>query len=174
VYTKPREETNRAEQLRTGSTSVAHEPPGIPGSADASDSGRRHGLDSSTDAFVGRLLFVAPVFGSGWDVIAMDAAHARATFVVPPPFHVRLERIWTEQGERRGGVARIMENGHPYDDYYVVFSIRHEGMWNFSSRMGMHTITIGPEAPTHGALGRPVLDRGAPRLSGCAEIRAAM
>jgi hypothetical protein len=124
------------------------------------------GLDESAITFVGRTLKVTPIYGWGWD----GNPEAPAP---PAPFHLRLQRLWFMLGERRGGVGRIEERGHPYDGKWVVFSTRHQGTFNFTTSPGPHNISIAAAEPMDNDDGRPVVKRRDDDAGGYAEIIAA-
>ena len=121
------------------------------------------GLDESTFAFVGAILSVSPIYGWGW--VGNPEAPAP-----PSPFRLRLRRIWSAFGERRGGGGVIEERGHPYDGTWVVFSTRHQGTFNFTTSPGHYNLEICLAEPVENDKGWPVTGCDA---HGYAEIVAA-
>jgi len=121
------------------------------------------GLDESTDAFVGPLLDVRPFYGWGWDGNVEAPA-------APESFRVRLHRIWRERGDRRGGVGLVQEPGHRYHGYWVLFSTRHEGTFNFTSAPGHYNVSLSETEPVDNSSGWPVAAAGGDHAAGYAEI----
>ena len=107
-------------------------------------------LDDSTEAFLGKTLSVDPFHGYGWT----EAYAEREEFShrdIPPPasFVIRLERLWGNKDDsRRGGVGRVESPGHPLDGMWLVFSTRHEGVYNFTDRLGDYNTDLSSVEPT--------------------------
>ena len=102
-------------------------------------------LEESCERYAGRTLVVEPVDGHGW------THEARNSFAdnwgVPPPFHVRVLRLYRYRGFLRGVVARISEPGFLYDGFWLVSETRYLGVYNFTSRWSLHNLLICPEEP---------------------------
>lgn len=125
------------------------------------------GLTQQCKAYVGRCVFVRPIYGWGW--CRTDAGAPQLTYheaAGPPPFHARIASFFEYDGELRGAAAVIDEPGHSLHGFHTVFSTRHVGEFDFTARVGHYNIEIGPDI-------RPdswphVV--GSPALAGFAEI----
>ena len=89
-------------------------------------------LEDACARYVGRVLSVQPQNGHGWFHQGEEASTERRR--VPPPFHVRVVRVYTYLGERRGVLGRVVEPGFKYDGFWLVSVTRHKGTWNFTDR----------------------------------------
>jgi len=62
----------------------------------------------------------------------------------PAPFSATVTGFFEFDGELRGGTALIDQPGHPYEGWHVVFSTRHQGIFDLRSDPGDFNLTIGP------------------------------
>lgn len=111
---------------------------------------QRTELAQECDASIGRVLTVQPIYGYGWYHEAK--AGGPKAYEVPEPFHVRVQRIYTYLGERRGIVGRITEPDFIYDEFWLVSMTRHVGIWNFTDRPAQSNLLICPDTPLEGAV----------------------
>jgi hypothetical protein len=118
-------------------------------------------LDESTALFIGKTLRVQPVHGYGWsEHRATGAGYTHTSIQVPLPFALRLIRLWSYEGDaRRGGVGRVESPGHPLDTL-VTFSTRHEGLFNFTDKVGHYNIDMSSIEPTEESRGWPITPVG--------------
>jgi hypothetical protein len=130
-------------------------------------------LEESCERYAGRTLVVEPLYGHGW---RHEAGNPFAdNWGVPPPFHVRVLRLYRYRGDLRGIVARISEPGFMYDGFWLVSVTRYQGTYNFTSRWTLHDLLICPEEPIEDRSDEfrtwPVTDpRGYPKTTGCGSI----
>jgi hypothetical protein len=120
------------------------------------------GLDDSALLYIGQILEVRPIYGWGWTRNVEEPAP-------PSKFWIRLSRLWSYQGERRGGVGQVQQPHHPFDGFWVVFSTRHAGTFNFADRPAHYNVTIGPNVPVDHS-GWPSMTGDDPHVTGFAEI----
>ena len=118
------------------------------------------GLDRSTEAYLGQTLEVRPFYGYGWSENRLVNDHyVHFGISVPLPFAMQLIRLWSFlEVERRGGVGRVATPGHPFDQFWVVFSTRHLGEFNFNDKQGHYNLDISPIEPSEST------DDGWPRI----------
>ena len=121
------------------------------------------GLDDSVLPYVGRMLEVRPFYGWGWNGNVEEPAP-------PAEFMMRLVRLWSTQGERRGGVGRVEQPGHPFDGFWVVFSTRHVGTFDFADKPAHYNMSISPNVPVDRDDGWPAMDGAPPHVAGYAQI----
>jgi hypothetical protein len=127
------------------------------------------GLAESTKEFIGQLLHVDPHYGYGWARVGEGlSVVVEEKFESVRPFNIRLLKLFSFDGELRGGVARVEEPGHKYDNNYVVFSTRHEGTFDFEKSIGHYDISTGSVEPFGDW---PLFPRDSPGVIGFAEIR---
>lgn len=88
------------------------------------------------------------------------------------PFYIRLLRFWDYQGKRYGGIAKIEERRLWCNNFWVIFSISRTGNYNFTDQIGQFSVHIGPEEPVFWNGIWPRFEKGSPRFSGLAEIKA--
>ncbi len=103
-------------------------------------------LDAACDEYVGCELVVEPHYGYGW----FHQGTPLRDPAVPPPFHIRVVRVYSYQGERRGVLARVAEPGAGYDGFWMVGMTRHLGIWNFTDRPAAYNLLLCPEEPVPG------------------------
>jgi hypothetical protein len=120
------------------------------------------GLDDSVLPYVGRMFEVRPIYGWGWEGNVEQPAP-------PTEFAMRLLRLWSVQGERRGGVGQVEQQGHPFDGFWVVFSTRHVGTFNFEDKPAHYNIAISPNAPVDQG-GWPSMAGTPPHVAGYAQM----
>jgi hypothetical protein len=121
------------------------------------------GLDDSALPYVGRTFDVQPFYGWGWQGNVEEPGP-------PAEFSMRLVRLWSTQGERRGGVGRVEHSGHSFDAFWVVFSTRHVGTFNFTDKPAHYNISISPNEPVDAPSGWPFMAGHPPHMSGYAYI----
>ena len=93
-------------------------------------------LSDDVLAYIGKPISVGPVHGWGW-----SAAQPRS-------FQMRLLELCRDpNGHIRGGLGRIETRGHAFDEHWVVFSLRHRGVWNFSTNRGHFDVCLYSERP---------------------------
>ena len=66
---------------------------------------------------------------------------------IPPNFRVVLSEITTYKGQRKGGIAQVVNPGHIFHLRYVSFGCRHYGEYNLTDKSGVFTLTIMPQYP---------------------------
>ena len=129
-------------------------------------------LVPETKNLVGKLLEISPMYAEGW--IRSDEEEQRLDYedvLNAGSFHARLTSLWEWQGELRGGIARVEQDGHPYDSYWVVFWT----MWVVTYSLGgpghcRIDVQIGPDEPRFRD-DWPHIESGVPRFSGHVQIR---
>lgn len=104
-------------------------------------------LEAACDEYLGRTLIVEPHYGYGW---SHPPSGPFGDHGVPTPFHLRVERVYSYKGERRGVVARVTEPGFVYDGFWLVSMTRHVGVWNFTDRPATYNLLLCPEEPVEG------------------------
>jgi hypothetical protein len=104
-------------------------------------------LEAACDDYVGRTLIVEPHYGYGW---YHPPGGPFGDHGVPTPFHLRVERVYSYKGERRGVLARVAEPGFVYDGFWLVSMTRHIGVWNFTDRPATYNLLLCPEEPVEG------------------------
>ncbi len=87
-------------------------------------------LDETALRRVGEFLLVECVYAWGW------SKKNTGTVEIVRPLRTKLVELWDFDGERRGGIGQVQDPEHPCDGYWVVFSTRHAGVWNFDDRFG--------------------------------------
>ena len=123
-------------------------------------------LDASTESYRGRPIAVTPIHGIGW------SSRVASTIEVPGPFRARLVRFWTYRGQRLGGIARIEQPEHSFDNQWLTFSIRHSGSFDFDTRIADYSVSISPTEPALTEEGWPRFSAGLDEAQGFATIRA--
>ena len=121
------------------------------------------GLDESTLDSVGDLLVIKTNYGYGWSKKDSDDLDPIANF------HLRLMYLWADSGKLRGGVGKIEEAGHEADGQWVIFSTRHVGHYNFTTKLSQYNLSIGREVPVKNDNGWPLVST-AKLYSGWGEI----
>jgi hypothetical protein len=133
------------------------------------------GLDETSEKYVGKLLYVSPFYGWGWGESYWENGQLKNRGIEePPPFRVRVTRLFSYQAVKRGALARIEEKGYPYDGYWVVFSTRTVGVYSFE-KLGYYNIDLHKEKPTKDKDGWPVqesVEKAAGSMGGFASIIA--
>jgi hypothetical protein len=112
------------------------------------------GLSDRTEASLGRMLEVTPVYGMGWWYNNEPAGKSRP-IDVPGPFLVRLAQLFHSRGERRGGIARVETPGHELQHQWLIFSTRHEGSYDFDDHVAYYNLDFTPDEPTDSLDGWP-------------------
>jgi hypothetical protein len=69
-------------------------------------------------------------------------------------------------------VGRVEEPWHKYDAFWIVFSLRVQGTFDFDTQTGHFNILLGSHEPVDNAEGWPVF-REAASVSGFAKIQGA-
>jgi len=106
------------------------------------------GLDESCKRYLGSLIVVKPVYGWGW--LRLDAPEIPVPAEingVPRPFHCRIKDFFYFQDELRGAAGNIEEVGHTYDGFWVIFSTRVIGTYNFTDNLPYCDIQVGSTTP---------------------------
>jgi hypothetical protein len=104
-------------------------------------------LQAGCERYVGRTLIVEPHYGYGW---AHPPGGPFGDHGTPPPFHVRVGRVYSYLGERRGILARVTEPGFVSDGFWLVSMTRHLGEWNFTDRPANYNLLLCPDEPAEG------------------------
>jgi len=104
-------------------------------------------LEAACEEYAGRTLIVEPLYGYGW---CHPPGGPFGDHGTPTPFHIRVERLYTYKGERRGVLARVTEPGFVYDGFWLVSMTRHLGEWNFTDRPANYNFLLCPEEPVEG------------------------
>ncbi len=126
------------------------------------------GLSEACRRYIGHRVLISPFYGYGWSRLDPDAPRlSYEEMAGPPSFHARLAEFFEHDGELRGATAIIDEPGHRYHGCHTVFSTRHVGEFDFTTRVGHYNIEIGPSI--HEGAWPHVA--GSPALMGFAEIR---
>jgi hypothetical protein len=135
-----------------------------------------HGLDETADASVGQLLEVRPFHGYGWgESHLIGQTYSHKDIPAPPPFKVRVKRLWSYGDvKRRGGVGQVESPGHPLDGLWLIFSTRHAAHYNFTDKIGAYNTDLSSLEPSaSNAEGWPIIPNGTlakTGYSGWAEI----
>ncbi len=95
----------------------------------------KEGLDETCESYIGKFLIVYPIYGWGWEGNE-EAPNP------PHSFKFRLERIWWNEGIRRGGIGIIEDPNHKYNGFVIIFDLRHYGGFNFTTKTGQYNIEI--------------------------------
>lgn len=98
------------------------------------------GFDDDALTSVGQVLRFNTHYGHGW--IGTESWDA-----VPESFSARLLRFYEYQGNRRGGVAKIAQQGHRCDGLWVMFATRHIGTFNFTDHVAHCNIALLADNP---------------------------
>lgn len=98
------------------------------------------GLSNSTLAAINNLLHFKTKPGHGW-------IGTPTPYDCPEPFQARLQRFFYWRGNRRGGVARVEQPGHPCDGYWAIFATRHLGTFDFHAQTEHFNVAILSAAP---------------------------
>lgn len=122
------------------------------------------GLDDSTETAIGSVLRVEPFYGWGW------SSDTQNRIDVPEPFCIRLLRLYSLQGKRVGGVGKVESPSHKFEGYWVVFSIRHVGQYNFVDHVDDYNVQVGPQEPSNDGAGLPLMRDEKPHFTGFAQI----
>jgi hypothetical protein len=114
------------------------------------------GLDESAEKCVGVLLTVKPFYGWGWSETSIESGRIKqAPIEVPPPFQVRVTRVWHFQDVRRGFVGKIEEKDSPLNGRWVTLSARHQQSYRITEP-GHYNIEIDASEPTENKDGWPI------------------
>lgn len=104
-------------------------------------------LERVCEEYVGRTLIVEPYYGHGW---YHPSGGPFGDHEIPPPFHFRIERLYSYKGEGRGVLAHVTEPGFVYHGFWLVSMTRHLGKWNFTDRPANYNLLLCPEEPIEG------------------------
>lgn len=103
------------------------------------------GLSEASRGYLDQLLVATPTYGWGWSrVMPSEPALNFGQMSGPAPFRMRVLGFFDFQGELRGAKAKIEEPGHSCDGWFVGFSTRHAGEFDFETRVPVCNISIGP------------------------------
>ena len=102
-------------------------------------SARASGLLKRTLGCVGHLLEFCTIPGWDW--------HGPRKGSVPASFRARLLEIVEYNGKRIGGIARVEASRHQFDGWYVQFSLRHVGTYDFVGKCGAYCISLSRHPP---------------------------
>ena len=98
------------------------------------------GLSENAVAAIGKLLIFKTYYGHGW-IGTTNLYHP------PEPFVARLLRFFYWRKNRRGGVARVEQSGHPCDGMWAMFATRHIGIFDFDTQIEHYNVAILKTAP---------------------------
>jgi hypothetical protein len=104
-------------------------------------------LEDACEQYVGCTLVAEPHYGFDW---YHPPGGPFGDHGAPTPFHLRVERLYSYMGERRGMVARVTESGFVYDGFWLVGMTRHLGVWNFANRPATYNLLLCPDEPAEG------------------------
>jgi len=130
------------------------------------------GLEESCKSYLGSLVAVKPVYGWGWSRLdAPEIPVPAEVNGVPRSFHCRIKDFFYFQGELRGAVGSIEEQGHIYDGLWIIFSTRVVGIHNFTDLLPHCDVQIGPVVP---AGEWPEFTSGSPIVNGYGFVGASL
>lgn len=107
-------------------------------------------LESVVEGHLGSILEVRCQYGWGW------SKKGAGTVEVPPPFQMKLNELWAQGEDIRGGIGEIV-GSHPYSGKTVIFSTRHVGTFNFDTKIATYNISIGDSVRGYSERGWPLL-----------------
>ena len=102
-------------------------------------------LSNASRDYTGKLLRAMPTYGWGW--CRLNPNEPRLSYEEasgPKDFHMRVLGFFEHEGKLRGAKAKIEEPGHPADGWFVVFSTRLEGEFDFETRIPNATFRLAP------------------------------
>jgi hypothetical protein len=136
---------------------------------------RDNWMEECVEDFIGKHVKVSPLpmLQALWLRIDNDqVVYVSEADTYGKDFRVRIDGFWDYLGRRYGGIGRVEQEEHILDAFWLVFSVSKVDTFNFSDSRHDYHITVGPEEPVFWRNKWPVLDKGAPRLQGMANIRA--
>ena len=105
-------------------------------------------LDQSCTKYTGHLLTVEVHYGWGWQGrMSKASSKVYEPMEEPSNFHLRVNYFFPWQNVLRGGVGRIEEEGHIYDNFWIVFYTRPLGKYDFTDNITTYSMQIGPDEP---------------------------
>ena len=129
------------------------------------------GFANSSRHQLGKHLHVKPIYGWGWSRLSIaEPALSFAEAAGPATFRIRLLGLFESEGTIRDASARVEEPGHVCDGWFVAFSTRGQGEFDFDRQIAQCNILVGPEFKD----GAPLGVGGPGALGGFAEISANM
>lgn len=103
-------------------------------------------LSEGSRNFEGKLLAVKPHYGYGW--CRLNRSEPRLTYKEasgPSEFNPRVLSFIEVAGELIGAAGVVEQPEHPCNGWYVVFSLRHQGSYDFESNPPHCNISLGVE-----------------------------
>jgi len=85
-------------------------------------------------------------------------------------FELSLESLWSWRNELRGGIGKVATQGHRAQGWWVMFSTRHSGVFDFDTTVGIYNLSLGGAKPEPNCDGWPLFEEH--YCSGYGEIRA--
>jgi hypothetical protein len=90
----------------------------------------------TSEEYVGTLVCVRPIYGWGWHRIDDPSATVDyAQIHSAGSFKVKIEEVFSFDGELRGITGQIHTPGHPFDEYLAVCGTMHAGEYNLRDRL---------------------------------------
>jgi len=109
-------------------------------------------LATSSRDYEGQILCYTPGYGWGWSRLDKSGDDAAVDYVEVDragPFHIRVHRLFSIQGELRGIVGRVEQPGHLFDGLWVATWTMMEGDFDFVSKLCLRwDIELGPVEPS--------------------------
>jgi hypothetical protein len=103
-------------------------------------------LQESCRSFEGKLVLVRPHYGYGW--CRLNHNEPRLTYKEasgPSEFNLRVQSFIEVEGELQGATGVVEQPGHQCNGWYVTFSLRHQGSYDFKANPPHCNISVGPE-----------------------------
>ena len=105
-------------------------------------------LDESCETYLHELVLVKPVYGWGWTRLdAPDISVPAEINGVPFPFKCRITEFLYHHNRPNGALGRIEESNHIYDNLWMFFYLRVQGIFNFTDEIGYYNLEIGSPPP---------------------------
>lgn len=103
-------------------------------------------LSDTCRSFEGKLLSVKPHYGHGW--CRLNPNEPRLTYketAGPSEFTLRVLSFIEVAGELHGAKGMVEQPGHQCNGWFVVFSPRHRGVYDFDVNPPHCNISVGPQ-----------------------------
>ena len=130
------------------------------------------GLTKECLGLVSRQVVVTPQYGYGWVFGPQSPFKNYEEIEVLGPFRIRIKELFRNREGISGGAGLIEAPEIKIHGALLVFSPRHVGDWDFTSRVGSYNISLGSqlEEGPNGAVGAS----GFPAIQGFAGIHHAV
>ena len=121
-------------------------------------------LSESCRDYIGYTLYVTTHYGWGWSGSQINSLE------VLEKFELSLESLWSWRGELRGGIGKVVTEGHKAQGWWVTFATRHSRIYDFDSVVGLYNLSLGGAKPETKCDGRPQFEEH--YCGGYGEVRA--